>query len=156
MNAPQTNESLKLSEDSIVYHDPEYLRFSYWSTRLDLNENHPPETRKDQKTIFLKNLNKNFAMTECLIDGLNSIRNNCNFPVLNISIYSKKALVFKLPELPDKKSIRLEFRKEGIYELNFFVAGSTSFSKITFNVLSALSAENPLAKNFDWNLKPNW
>ena len=158
MNAPHSNDSQKLNAGSIVYHDPQYIRFAYWPTLLELNENHPPATRKDQKTVFLKNLSKNFALRESLVDGLISIKNNCNSPVLNFSIYSKKAeeQVFKLPELPDKNSIRLEFNKEGVYELNFFVAGSTSFSKITFNVLPALSAETPLAKNFDWNLKSQW
>tara|TARA_Y100001936_G_scaffold26568_1_gene24759 strand:+ start:428 stop:655 length:228 start_codon:yes stop_codon:yes gene_type:complete len=75
---------------------------------------------------------------------------------LNFYIYSKNAgkIILKLPLIPDNESIRLEFEKEGMYEVRFFVAGSTSFAKVNINVLPRIST--PIAKNFDWNLKPSW
>lgn len=153
MNAPIVNDSNK---DSIVDHDPQYIRFTYWSTLLSFNANHPTETSEKQKTIFLNSDYPGSLVKEGVVNTFISVRNNCNSPVLNFNIFSKKAgeIIFKLPELPNKKSFKLEFKKEGIYEMYFFIAGSTSFSKITLNIFPETT--NPPSKNFNWDLKSSW
>ena len=156
MNAPKTNASLKPNKESIVDHDPQHIRFTYWSALLSFNDVHPSDTSEKQNTIFLENHRQNSPVREGVANTSISIKNNCNFAVLNVNIFSKKAgkTVFSLPELPDKKSIRLEFKQEGTYELHFFIAGSTAFTKITFKILPETIKSS--AKNFDWDLKLPW
>ena len=156
MNAPHKNNSFKPSENFEIDHDPKFIRFAYWSTFNSFNENNPTESRKGQQTIFLNNCCQGSPSREVQIKNSVSIKNDCNNPVLNFYIYSKKArkIILKLPLIPKNESIRLEFEKEGMYEVRFFVAGSTSFAKVNLNVLPRIST--PIAKNFDWNLKPSW
>jgi len=153
MNATIENDNNK---DSIIDHDPQYLRFTYWSTLSSHNTNLQTETSEKQKTVFLNNNYPGSSIKEGVVNTCISVRNNYNSSVLNFNILSKKAgkTIFKLPELPQKKSIRLELKKAGIYEMYFFIAGSTSFSKITLNIFPGTT--NPPAKNFNWNMKSIW
>ena len=156
MNTLHKNNSFKPNENFEIDHDPKFIRFAYWSTLNSFNENNPPESRKGQQTIFLNNCYQGSPSREGQIKNSVSIKNDCNNPVLNFYIYSKKArkTILKLPLIPENESIRLEFEKEGMYEVRFFVPGSKSFAKVNLNVLPRIST--PISRNFEWNLKPSW
>ena len=154
MNVRHTKTPFTTNQFSPVDHNPQFIRFSYWSTFISSKENPVLEYQNEQKTIYLKNYSPGSLFREGVIDNYICIRNNCNASILNFNIYSNKArkTVLKLPELPDNKSIRLEFKKEGIYEFHFFIAGSISFSKFNFHVFFCTKTSQ--TKKIDWNLKP--
>ncbi|MEK9627573.1 MAG: hypothetical protein VW455_00980 [Nitrospinota bacterium] len=156
MNAPQRENPFIAKDQFAIEHDSDYIRFEYWSTIIAFKENHPIESNREQKTVFLKSFSQHSTVIEGIANTVYSIKNNSNFPALHFYIYSRKAgkTVFKLPELPNTKSIKLEFKKEGIYELHFFLAGSRSFSKTLFEITP--QSQTPPQNNFAWNLKLPW
>ena len=156
MSRSLLNNSIEVKKDGTLYHDPQYLRFNTWSALLSFKNIHLAENRKKQKAIFLKQLHKYPNTVKFAVNTYISINNNCDFLMINLNVYSKKAgkTIFRLPELPDKKSISLMFKEKGAYELYFFVVGSTAFTKTTLNIYP--EEINPKPKNFDWDLNPNW
>jgi hypothetical protein len=98
----------------VIEHDPEYVKFTYWSTLLNFSESYPSNAWNKQETILLNNdQDKSYAL-QGITNTPISLRNNYNFPVFNLYIYSSNTekVIFELPELPEKKSIKLEFIKE--------------------------------------------
>ncbi|MBC8284837.1 MAG: hypothetical protein H8E32_13555 [Nitrospinae bacterium] len=158
MDILKDKDSLTENRNFVVDHDAAYLRFSYWSQFLNLNETQENNSWGKQSAILLNGNHPQQRIVEGIVNHCISIQNKCNSPVLNFYIYSRKAgkTIFKLPELPDKKSIKLEFKKEGLYEFYFHIAGSTSFSKITLNIFPSPNKNISIAENFDWNLKSPW
>ncbi len=139
-------------------YDPIYIKFSYLSMHLHFEGIHPAEIWKKQNTVLLNNCYLEPGFLEGVTNTSISLQNNCRSPVLNFHIYSKESgkTIFTLHEFPDKKSLRLEFKKAGTYEFHFFIAGSPFLSQITFKVLPSLSKKTSIKENFKWDLKPPW
>jgi hypothetical protein len=156
MHAIKVDSPSEKNENSVIEYDPEYLKFTYWSTLLNFSENYSSEIENKQKTVLLNNdQDKPPYSLQGIIDTSISLQNNYNFPIFNLYIYSSNTekIIFELPELPEKKSIRLEFNKEGVYELYFSATGSSSISKTSFNI----SRTKPsYSKNFHWKSESLW
>ncbi len=137
---------------SVIEHDSEYVKFTYWSTLLNFSESYPSELWNKQETILLNNDPDKSCSFQGITNTPISLQNNYNFPVFNLYIYSSdtEKVIFELPELPEKKSIKFEFIKEGVYELYCSAEGSSSISKTTFNITQTKISPS---KNFQW--KPN-
>jgi hypothetical protein len=155
MHAIKVNRSLEKNGNSVIEYDPDYVKFTYWSTLLNFSGSYPSEAWNIQKTILLNNDQDKSCSLQGITNTSISLRNNYNFAVFNLYIYSSNAekIIFELPELPEKKSIQLEFNKEGIYELYFSVAGSSSISKTTFNISRKKTS---YSKNFHWKSESLW
>ncbi len=149
MHAIKTNHSLEKHEKSVIEYDSEYLRIAYWSTLLNFIGSYPNEAGNKQKTIFLNNEQRESCPLQGTTNTPISLQNNYNFPVFNLYIYSsnEEKIIFEVPELPENKSIKLEFNKDGAYELYFFTTESAPISKITFNIPQT---KNAYVKNFHW------
>ncbi|MFT4579970.1 MAG: hypothetical protein ACI9UO_002822 [Nitrospinales bacterium] len=155
MHAIKSDSSPEKSEKSVIEYDSEYLRVVYWSTLLNSSGIYSNEAWNKQKTILLNNDQHNPCSLQGITNTPISLQNNYNYPVFNLYIYSSttEKIIFELPDLPEKKSIKLEFNKDGIYELYFSTAGSSSISKTSFSISQT---KNSYAKNFHWNSESLW
>jgi hypothetical protein len=155
MHAIEVDGSPENNEKSVIEHDSEYVKFRYWSTLLNFSESYPSELWNKQETILLNNDQDKFCSLYGITNTPISLQNNYNFPVFNLYLYSRNAekIIFELPELLEKKSIKLEFIKEGVYELYFSVEGSLSISKTTFNITRTKISPS---KNFQWKSESIW
>jgi len=155
MHAIKVDSSPGKNGKSVIEHDPEYVKFKYWSTLLNFSENYPNEVWNKQRTILLNNGQDESSSLQDITNTSISLQNNYNFPVFNLYIYSSNTekVVFELPELPEKKSIKLEFNKEGVYELYFSAAGSSSISK---TILDISRTKISYSKNFHWKSESLW
>jgi hypothetical protein len=153
MHAIQVDGSPEKKENSIIEYDPKYLKFRYWSTLLNFSERH--SSNAWNKPIFLNKVQDELCSLQGTTRTPISLQNNFNFPVFNLYIYSSNTekIIFELPELPEKKSIQLEFNIEGAYELYFSTAGSFSVSKTTLNISQIKTS---YSKNFQWKSESLW
>jgi hypothetical protein len=155
MHAIKLDVSPEKNGKSVIKYDPEYVKFAYWSMLLNFRESYPSEVWNKQKTILLNNDQDKSCSLQGITNTPISLQNNYNFPVFNLYIYSSNTekIIFELPELPEKKSVKLEFNKEGVYELYFSAAGASSISKTTFNISRTKTS---YSKNFHWNSESLW
>jgi hypothetical protein len=155
MHAIKIDGSLEKNSKSVIDYDPDYLKCTYWSTLLNFNESYSSEVWNKQKTILLNNAQDKPCSLQGITNTSISLQNNYNFPVFNLYIYSSNTekVIFEFPELPEKKSIKLEFNKEGVYELYFSTAGSSSISKTTLNISRTKTS---YSKNFQWKPESLW
>ena len=155
MHAIKEDNSLEKNEKSVIKYDSKYLRMGYWPTLLSFSKNYPNEAGNKQKTVFLNNDQHKSCSLQGTTNTPISLQNNYNFPIFNLYIYSSNTekIIFELPELPEKKSIKLEFNKDGVYELYFSNTELASISKIIFNISQP---KNSYAKNFHWKSESLW
>ncbi|MBN4077980.1 hypothetical protein JYT29_01480 [Nitrospina gracilis] len=155
MYAIKRDDSLEKNGVPVIGYDSEYLRFAYWSTLLNFSGSYSGEIWNKQKTILLNNGQHKPCSLQGITNTPISLQNNYNYPVFNLYIYSSatKKIIFELPELPENKSIKLEFNKDGVYELYFSAAGSSSISKTTFSISQT---KNSYEKNFHWKSESLW
>lgn len=155
MHATRANKSPEQYENPVLEYDSEYLKIAFGSTLLNFSGNYPSEVGSKQKTIFLNNEQHTPRSLQGIINTPISLQNNYHFPVFDLYMYSSNTekIIFELPELPENKSIKLEFNKGGKYELYFSAPGSSSISKTTFNISQA---KNSYANKFHWNSESLW
>jgi hypothetical protein len=155
MHAIKADSSPEKSGKSTIEYDSEYLRIGYWSTLLNLSGGYLNDAGNKQKTIFLNNNQHKTSSLKGVTKKPISLQNNYNFPIFNLYIYSSNTekIIFVLPELPEKKSVQLEFNKDGVYELYFSTAESSPIVKTTFSISHA---KNSYAKKFHWDSKSFW
>ena len=155
MHAIKTNTHPEINEKSVIEYDSEYLRVAYWSALLNFSGSYPSEAWNKQKTIFLNNDQHKPYSLQGSTNVPISLQNNYNFPIFDLYIYSSNTekIIFELPELPEKKSVKLEFNKEGVYELYFSAAGSSSISK---TILDISRTKISYSKNFHWKSESLW
>lgn len=155
MRAIKFNRSPENKEKSVIKFNNEYLKVEYWSTLLNFNESYSYAAWKKQQTILLNN----DPHPSCYLQGTPnapvSLQNNYAYSVFNLYIYSNHAekVIFELAELPEKKSIKLEFNKEGVYELYYSNAESSFTGKTTFSISQP---QNFSVKKFHWNSESIW
>jgi hypothetical protein len=155
MHAIKTNTHPEINEKSVIEYDSEYLRVAYWSALLNFSGSYPSEAWNKQKTIFLNNDQHKPYSLQGSTNVPISLQNNYNFPIFDLYIYSSNTekIIFELPELPENKSINLEFTRDGVYELFYCSGGSSSISKTTFRISQT---KNSCAKNFHWKPESLW
>lgn len=109
-----------------IFHDSHYITCKNWLAILHLEGKMYSENRKNETTVYLNFSPKTPIEYQIPIHSAVSLKNNSNFDIFNVSIFSIKAQreVFSLKELPSHKVMQLEFVREGFYSLFYSFAGN--------------------------------
>ncbi len=138
--------------------NPIIISTRIWTNILQIEGKLIPNVREKETTIYLFQTRNDPLEVEVPVHQWVHFRNNSMNSILNLSILYKKTReeVLTLKELPAQKTIGLEFRKEGFFEVIYLFANSQKFLRQFIKVIPGDQESKRPSPNFHPKLKPFW
>jgi hypothetical protein len=143
---------------NVINHDSQFLKIEIFQNLNQHQGKMMAGKWKNETIIYLYHFPEYSIDQKIAVGSIVSMKNNSNFAILNVSIYSKDVQkeVLTLKTLSPNQSIQFEFNKEGSFDLSYSIADNQKIEKRIFKVVSQPRKQPKASVNFDPQLKPAW